>query len=144
MCDKEKDCADGSDEMGNCEHSTCPPDQFACHSGRCIDRKVVCDGWANCAHAEDEADCGEFAGDHRSENSNVTVIPPLSEDKDGSGRGSTVAIVLGVIIIIVLVAIIIALVLHKRNIQPKVLVRPYVQQWYATEFEASMIYDTNL
>lgn len=53
--------------------------------------------------------------------------PDVEEVSHGSG--STVAIVLGTIIILVLVVIIIALVLHKRNIQPKVLVRPYINQW---------------
>lgn len=40
------------------------------------------------------------------------------------------AIALGVVILLVLVAVIVAIVLHRRNVHPKVLVRPYVQHWY--------------
>lgn len=128
VCDKEKDCEDGSDEPEHCADSSCLDGQFACNSGKCIEGSLVCDGSAHCAQNEDEENCEGVGGNPRVDMSNFTS-PVTENSEDKTTNGATVAIVLGVLVIIVLVAIIIALVLHKRNIQPKILVRPYVQQW---------------
>lgn len=130
--------------MVNCDHKTCSPDQFTCLSGRCIEKEMVCNGWANCAQNEDETNCTHvhipnMPGDHPSDSVGMNSLDDSDENR-GSGSGTTVAIVFGVITIIVLAAIIIALVLHKRNIQPKVLVRPYVQNWYNNISKTTRMY----
>jgi hypothetical protein len=45
------------------------------------------------------------------------------------GGVNTIAIVLGVLILLILVAVAAGVILHRKNVHPKVLVRPYVQQW---------------
>lgn len=54
VCDKDHDCADGSDEMQECSARTCGPDLFRCNSGRCIPMAWKCDGDVDCADKEDE------------------------------------------------------------------------------------------
>lgn len=58
-CDGQKECADGSDELG-CPNR-CSPDgsQFACDSGQCIDRAAYCDGIATCVDNSDEPEGGK-------------------------------------------------------------------------------------
>ncbi|XP_076456714.1 G-protein coupled receptor GRL101-like [Babylonia areolata] len=56
-CDGWEDCAFTHDDEFNCR--TCRPDEFTCHSSRCISRKNVCDGHCDCNHScEDELGCG--------------------------------------------------------------------------------------
>ncbi|KAL1502195.1 hypothetical protein ABEB36_007373 [Hypothenemus hampei] len=54
VCDKDHDCADGSDEMQECKARTCSPDHFRCKSGRCIPLSWKCDGDPDCGEEEDE------------------------------------------------------------------------------------------
>lgn len=82
-CDNEQDCDSGEDEDGctagpssravgavatasgavaaggatATAANACADEQFACKDGRCIMRTWLCDGVADCRHAEDEMNC---------------------------------------------------------------------------------------
>uniref|UniRef100_A0A3Q2NMI4 LDL receptor related protein 1 n=1 Tax=Fundulus heteroclitus TaxID=8078 RepID=A0A3Q2NMI4_FUNHE len=62
VCDRDNDCADGSDEPANCTQMTCGVDEFRCKdSGRCIPARWKCDGEDDCGDSSDEPkeECAE-------------------------------------------------------------------------------------
>lgn len=57
ICDGDRDCADGSDEVG-C-NVTCRYNQFRCWGGspRCVAQYAVCNGYYDCSDGSDELAC---------------------------------------------------------------------------------------
>lgn len=57
VCDKEKDCVDGADEL-NCNKSPCKSNMFMCTNGQCIPNTWVCDHDVDCLDdGSDELKC---------------------------------------------------------------------------------------
>ncbi|UYV65451.1 hypothetical protein LAZ67_3004415 [Cordylochernes scorpioides] len=56
VCDKEKNCPDGSDE-DECQPHNCPKEAFECNDGTCLSRALVCNGRWECPDGSDEARC---------------------------------------------------------------------------------------
>ncbi|XP_054168244.1 sortilin-related receptor-like, partial [Oppia nitens] len=56
VCDKNKNCDDGSDEEGCVKHN-CPKEAFQCNDGTCLSRGSVCNGKWECPDGSDEARC---------------------------------------------------------------------------------------
>ncbi|KAI3362051.1 hypothetical protein L3Q82_012395, partial [Scortum barcoo] len=52
-CDGKEDCHNGMDE-GKCSQKKCPPHFYQCGSGECLDPRLVCNGFTNCADSSDE------------------------------------------------------------------------------------------
>ncbi|XP_031154061.1 low-density lipoprotein receptor-related protein 2-like isoform X3 [Sander lucioperca] len=52
-CDGKRDCHNGMDE-GKCSQRKCPSQLYQCGSGECVDPRLVCNGFTNCADSSDE------------------------------------------------------------------------------------------
>ncbi|XP_077945716.1 basement membrane-specific heparan sulfate proteoglycan core protein isoform X7 [Gasterosteus aculeatus] len=57
ICDGERDCSDGSDELRCGTPSPCEPNEFKCKNGRCALKLWRCDGDNDCEDNSDETDC---------------------------------------------------------------------------------------
>ncbi|XP_061603255.1 low-density lipoprotein receptor-related protein 2 isoform X2 [Phyllopteryx taeniolatus] len=52
-CDGKRDCHNGVDE-DKCKQRRCPSHLYQCGSGECVDLRLVCSGFINCADSSDE------------------------------------------------------------------------------------------
>ncbi|XP_077399138.1 uncharacterized protein LOC144034293 [Vanacampus margaritifer] len=52
-CDGKTDCHNGVDE-DKCKQRKCPSHLYQCGSGECVDPRLVCNGFINCADSSDE------------------------------------------------------------------------------------------
>uniref|UniRef100_A0A182NMM6 Terribly reduced optic lobes n=1 Tax=Anopheles dirus TaxID=7168 RepID=A0A182NMM6_9DIPT len=63
ICDRHRDCADGSDEAGCEPNRQCEPNQFKCRNHKCVLKTWLCDGEQDCGDGSDEENCSTLAPD---------------------------------------------------------------------------------
>ncbi len=61
VCDGQRNCILGEDEMQSCPPRTCAIDQYQCQNGLCISKVWICDHDNDCGDMSDEpSNCSKY------------------------------------------------------------------------------------